>query len=311
MSEKLVDDAGVGQKAMTKVPRAGTWWVSDSYGLARSLQNDGPRFVQSTRLPSKRRPIEGAYEPLLSPYEELFLRFARLADNGGLDDELDTDRNAAVALGWAEDYGVLGLTPTKEAGAWWGDSRGGPGDTVEAFAFEAWTANRTLRLYEAARREGGVDVETIAGIAQETQPPRYHGLIASTPGLARDWALAQAATNVQSRISRYAYPQLYMRASGAPVEGYGFANLLGALWLQAMWLLVANDVQQCKYPGCNRVITYEQPEKPLHHKKGERKPYKTRRDKDFCNNTCVQRNRRMNQRLHRVAEHEGLRKGTR
>jgi hypothetical protein len=281
-------------KAMTKVLRAGTWWVSDGYGIARSSKNDGSRFVQSTRLSSKRRPIVGEYEPLLPPYEELFLKFARWPEDREMDEELDTDTNAAAALEWAEGYGVLGLTSAKEAGAWWGDPRGGPGDTVEAFAFEAWTANKTLRLYEAAKREGGVDVETIAAIAQESQPPRYHGLIASSPGVARDWALDQAATNVQSRVSRYAYPQLYMRSSGAPVEGYGFANLLGALWLQAMWLLVANDVQQCENPMCNRVITYKQPEKPSDHKKGKRKPYKTRNDKKHCNNTCVQRKRRMN-----------------
>src|SRR5215207_6022949 len=289
MHENLIDPV---DRAVTQKLRAGKWWVSGSYGLVRSLLNDGPRFVQSTLLPSKRRSIEGEYEPLLPPYEELFLRFARLADNGGLDDELDTDKNAAVALERAEGYGVLGLTPAKEAGAWWGDPRGGPGDTVEAFAFEAWTANRTLRLYEAARREDGVNVETITSIAQETQLPRYRRLITSSPRMARDWALDQAAANVQSRVSRYAYPQLYRRTSGTSVEGYGFANLLGALWLQAMWLLVADDVRWCRYPMCNRVIAYEQPEKPSEHKKRERKKPKTYRNKWYCNGTCRQRERR-------------------
>ena len=96
-----------------------------------------------------------------------------------------------------------------------------------------------------------------------------------------------------------AHPQLYIRSSGAPVESYGFATLAGALWLKAMWLLVADDVQRCEYPMCNRVIAYEQPEKPSDHDKGERKPYKTRKDKTHCNNTCVQRKLRMNQRLMR------------
>jgi hypothetical protein len=44
---------------------------------------------------------------------ELFLEFARLADDGGLDAELGADKNADVALSWAETYGVLGLTPTQ------------------------------------------------------------------------------------------------------------------------------------------------------------------------------------------------------
>jgi len=43
----------------------------------------------------------------------LFLEFARLADNEGLDAELGTDNNAEVAYTWAETYGVLGLTPTQ------------------------------------------------------------------------------------------------------------------------------------------------------------------------------------------------------
>jgi hypothetical protein len=41
------------------------------------------------------------------------LKFARLADNGGLDAELGTDNNAEVAYAWAETFGVLGLTPTQ------------------------------------------------------------------------------------------------------------------------------------------------------------------------------------------------------
>jgi hypothetical protein len=121
----------------------------------------------------------------------LFLSFARLADDGGLNDELNTDRNAQVALDWAHSFGVLGLTFDKRTGQ--GDPRGGSTDTVSAFAFEACTANKTLRLYEAATRGSGVDVETIAAIA----PRKYRGIVAATPAAAREWALDQAANSVQ------------------------------------------------------------------------------------------------------------------
>jgi hypothetical protein len=250
-------------------------------------------------LPSKRHSAEGEYEPLLPPYEFLFLKFARLADDEGIEAEPDTDRNAAVAREWAEGFGALGLTVARDRGAWRGDPRGGPSDTVEGFAFEAWTANRTLRLYEAATRESGVDVDAIVAIARETQDPRICDLIASSTSTAREWAFSQATTNAQSRVSRHAYPQLYRDPSGALIEGYGFANLLGALWLQAMWLLVASDVQRCLYPECNRVIAYEQPEKPSGHKKGQRKRPKTRKDKRYCNGTCRQREKRRLDRLQR------------
>jgi hypothetical protein len=218
------------------------------------------------------------------PYQHLFLSFARLADDGGLDDELNTDRNAQVALDWAHSFGVLGLTFDKRTGQ--GDPRGGSADTVSAFAFEAWTANKTLRLYEAATRGSGVDVETIAAIA----PRKYRGIVAATPAAAREGALDQAANSVQFRVARHCYPQLYGRLSRTWVEGYGFANLLGAMWLQMFWLLVTDDVRRCR--ACNRMIAYEQPEKPLAQNRGERKRYKTRIDKRFCDGTCRQRYRR-------------------
>ena len=114
---------------------------------------------------------------------------------------------------------------------------------------------------------------------------------------AKDWAFGQAAANIQYRVARYAYPQLYQRKTDTFVEGYDFANLWGALWLRALWLLTSDDVRRCKYPKCNRILCYEEPEKPLKHKKGERKPHKTHKNKEFCDNTCVQANLRMKQRL--------------
>ncbi len=280
---------------MTEELRAGTWWYlgEDGYRLATATTaSDGTRFVWAPQSAWKRRQPEHEYRPLVS-HRGLFLKFARLADNSGLDHELDTDKNAAAALKWAQDFGVLGLTPAKSRGAWWGDPRGGSGDTVAAFALEAWAANSTLRLYEAAKRRGGVDVETIVSLA----PNRRRGLLTDFPDIAKQWALNKVDANIQYRVARYTYPQLYGRENETPVEGYDFSNLCGALWLQAFFLRIDDDVRLCEYPMCNRVIAYEQPEKPLGHKKGERKEYKTYKNKRFCNNTCVQANLRMKQRL--------------
>jgi hypothetical protein len=144
---------------------------------------------------------------------------------------------------------------------------------VAAFAFEAWAANRTLRLYEVATRPGGVDVEAIASLT----PAGRRGYITYSPGAARDRALYKAAVNIQNRVARYAYPQLYQRRTRTFVEGYDFANLLGALCLQALWLLTADDVRRCEYPACNKVLTYEQPKPlPSDAPNGARKKYKPR-----------------------------------
>jgi hypothetical protein len=105
---------------------------------------------------SKARREVWPYSPLVRE-PDLFLKFARLADDDGLDQgaagELDTDKNEAVALRWAHDYGVLGLTPVEENGLRGARTVGGAADTVEAFSREAWTANGCLRLYEAATAE--------------------------------------------------------------------------------------------------------------------------------------------------------------
>jgi hypothetical protein len=57
------------------------------------------------------------------------------------------------------------------------------------------------------------------------------------------------------------------------------------------FLLIADHARRCEW--CNEILYYEEPEKPSDQKKGERKPYKSRADKKFCNNNCVQNNRRM------------------
>ncbi len=263
-------------KAVTKELRAGTWWRCDGFKIAQG--SDGTRCIRAPWRAWKQRVPEDEYQPLVA-YRNLFLIFARLAEDKGLDGELDTDHNAAVALQWARDFGVLGFTPVTNRGAWWGDPRGGVGDSVAAFAAEAWIANKTLRLYEAATRPGelgGVHVETILSLA----PHLYRGL---HPDEARNWALDQAATNIQYRVARYAYPQLYQRRDHTFVEGYDFANLCGALWLRALWLLVADDVRRCEYPQCNRIIVYREPEPPpLNAPKGTRGKYRTRKDAEHC-----------------------------
>jgi hypothetical protein len=288
-----------------------------------------------------------AYRPLVDT-PELFLEFARLADNGGLDEELGTDKNAAAALGWAETYGVLGLTPrpriepgiVKAKDTTFGildpedfldgskhrtaegtiesilqieapfaafshrvggigysrarNPRGGEKDTVQRFAYEAWVANVALRLYEAAAADEEPDTETIRRIwklmpsfAAGSKPP-------NTEKAVKSWALRWVANTAQSRIGGNVYPLLYQTKEGFD-EGYGFESLLGAMWLQMMWLLTAgNNVRKCEGPGCDKVITFGRPELPKEDpgtKKNARGAYKTRVDKRFCSHNCLVKKR--------------------
>jgi hypothetical protein len=110
----------------------------------------------------------------------------------------------------------------------------------------------------------------------------------TTPLGRRDAALAWAAHTVRDVVANECHPELY-QGGHRYYQGWGFRSLLGAMYLQMMWLMTATgEVRKCKGPGCNKVITFEYPEPSLEGlgQKGYRKPYKTRADKEFCSSNC-------------------------
>jgi len=186
---------------------------------------------------------------------DLFLEFARLADDGGLDnadtvEELDTDKNADAALDWAWEHGTLGLTPGDEVDGFRGArTTGGKEDTVSSFAEEAWRANACLRLYEAATAEE-LDTDLIASYMY----PRQKTFFTHTPARTRAWALNIVATETQKKVAGNAYPALYGEI-GRFEAGWSFTSLLGAMWLQMFWLLTAEEEsRRCRY--CDKIIAY-------------------------------------------------------
>jgi hypothetical protein len=220
------------------------------------------------------------YRPLVD-YPDLFLKFARLADEDKLDNAatpegLDTDKNAATAKEWAKTYGVLGLATTESRGVRGPSTLGGKQETVAAFAREAWRANGALRLYEAATAKK-LDVDLISPYMH----PRRRTLLTRTPARAWAWALEAVASETQEKIAEHAFPALYGEV-GRFVPGWAFENLLGAMWLQMFWLLTATEApRKCKQ--CDKIIAYEQPEQPHGKKKRGRKKEK------FCNKGCSDR----------------------
>jgi hypothetical protein len=245
------------------------------------------RAIERTRL----RKEGWMYYPLVKK-PDLFLKFARLADGGGLDKSatvagLDTDKNTGVALDWAGKYGVLGLTRGDEKEWFRGAStRGGKADTVASFASEAWRANDCLRLYEAATAE-----ELGKDFIASYMHPRNRGFFTQTPARTREWALNLVATETQQKVAGNAYPALYGEV-GKFISGYSFSNLLGAMWLQMFWLLTASEEpRRCRNWECDKIIAYKLANQPMQGlRKNDRSGgYATRKDRKFCDDKCRNR----------------------
>jgi hypothetical protein len=233
--------------------------------------------------------------PLSRASADLFITFARWPEEEGMDKELDTKRNAAAALRWAQAFGVLGLNPASmtvsmlgldfdltiiadmvnsrrvtadylgqpalvEAGRGRRNSaRGGqPEETVANFAFEAWEAHIAWRLYESVRQEA-VDTDSIIEFmstidhfeADMTAGPSLswveRDIYSQDPELTRRWALTVVGDAVNRKIENYCYPIIRGDAPGSYERGWAFKSLLGAMWLQMMFLM--REDRRCWWCG--------------------------------------------------------------
>jgi hypothetical protein len=288
------------------------WVLYGDYGLERSA--GGELYVAARTGPHGMvRLGDLIYSCPLVDSLDLFLRFARLKleipgpiswsesltgyplvfdeyHYGGL----ETEKNAETALEWARDNGALGLTPGSpprrggEPFRSGGNPRGGEVDTVWRFVVESYIASRTLRLYEAATDADGVDVDAIRDLAGLTP------LGGETPEFARGQALEVVARTVERMVTDRCHPILRRKEDGI-AQGWGFRDLLGAMWLQMMWLVSADSGRRCQRPGCNRVVAIVRPDwqnltytKTYREGKQWHVPHKygTRKDKIYCSDSC-------------------------
>jgi hypothetical protein len=287
-------------KAPDNNPHEGVWEYWERYDLKGEK---GSRYIYAPRRWFENgewgKNVNKAYQPLVGR-SGLFFKFARLADDGGLSpasspEALDTDKNAQSAYDWADQMGVLGLTSREWQGWFYFDTRGGKEDTVVRFAEEAWAANAVLRLYEAAtREEGGPDIETMLEIMKHGGvSPRSQKFNTHTPEMAREWALLTAAQWTQERVARYCHPALYRRpGQNHFIQGSGFSNLLGALWLEMFWVLLSDKTRRCRDPECNHIVPFEPtPAREWSNREQDVRAtgYATRADKVYCGRTCANR----------------------
>ena len=205
------------------------------------------------------------YRPLRE-YPALFAEFARL----------DLRDDGQAALSWARKYGVLGLEygPSRRPiTAILLPERGWPSepsasrerDSVEAFVREARIAADVLALYKAAKKPNA---------QSERKWPAEHGppeKIRNREVIERmdvyeiyrperkavgsrfwtEWGLDVCAAITQTYVSEYCRPMMYRRGDGEFERGWGFDNLLGAMWLQMYWMLTAADDElRCLNPRC-------------------------------------------------------------
>jgi hypothetical protein len=288
-------------KAPDKRPRADAWIVYEHYEIVRW---EGKRCIHAPKVlylggafhknPPKKFGEGEEWYTLKQGMSGggLFQDFARLVEDEDLDippksQDFDTDKNAEIALEWAREWGVLGLTREEDG---WYATRGGKADTVAAFAFQAWVANSILRLYEEAM--GDIDTTTIAKLlAEGGYSPRMAQYGTRSREVAKDYAIHACEEVTLARVRDYCFPALF-RESGrySYTQGFGSTNLLGAIWMGMFWTLWDPQTRTCRNPECNRIIPYTPtPERHGTKKNDRREGYATRKDKVYCGGRCEKR----------------------
>ena len=255
------------------ISRQSEWPVYEQYEIIHD--EAGKRYIWAPEASNDTvNRVKERLRPLSRVSADLFLRFAHWVEDPGMDKELDTARNAAAAKLWAEDFGVLGLNPPAMAilsltnstsvtseylGMPWlpdkprgyrNEARGGrPQESVENFTFEAWEAYIVLRIYESVRSQEVVDAPSVIRFMSpddqvdlpipERLPWIERDFYSQDPELTRMWALGIVDDAVNRKLESYCYP-IIRGAPSSYEQVWGFKSLLGALWLQMMFLMLAD-----------------------------------------------------------------------
>jgi hypothetical protein len=313
MSYKHEDARHGYEQAVDAHPADYAWSEWHIYPEYRVGEHEGRRYIYAPMADSVRQ-LRGRtrYRPLSRPTAALFLEFARWPETEGMDREpLGIESNEAAALEWAEIHGVLGLSSPQPftvfdeaSGAiehslgvhaihprHRNEGNGGLEETVEAFAREAWVANMALRLFEAATNLEGPDMDTIVGYMPDEQDgfgehlPSVRQLHGASPRHACSWALQVVEEIVEDRMRGHVWPLPVRDYNGHPhgyaghKQGWAFDSLLGAMWLQMMWLM-RGQPRRCEWCGKLLDVDSEQDEELQIGGAGIRR--KPRNDRRFC-----------------------------
>ena len=302
--------ANIYQKTVPENLRVGEWAFYKKYKI---IEVEGHKFVHAPLTPEQLRERQ-VYNPLSRRSADLFLRFAEWADKYEMDHDAaaaESKNNQEAALCWARTYGVLGVNrpeftvlgtsavaiedylgrpgPDGSAGSGWeNDACGGPpSESVARFVAEALEARMIRRLYEFATarpepdHKGIVDLmssrpEELVAERKPTSTRDFHG---NTPIRAQRWALSVVEETVQRKLQKHSH--LTLRSSkGSYQEGRAFHSLLGAMWMQMLYLM-CGSARVCELPGCNRILSLDVSEQSTRQRTKSPKR-KTPRHKRFC-----------------------------
>jgi hypothetical protein len=292
--------------------RLGVWRVYERYDI---IEVEGRRYVYAPDSGSVTNKVKERFRPLSRRTAGLFLDFARWPEWESMDKALDTERNAEAAKLWAGYNGVLGLNLAGDyildpivskrvtadflgvrlggemvRGRRNSDRGGGPNESVDNFAFEAWEARTVLRLYEAVINPNGMNLDTMRSFMSPYEQGELsfpgaswneRDIYGRDPEQARRWAWHVIEGAVQRKVENECYPTL-QGAPGSYRQGWGFKSLLGAMWLQMMWLML-DKPRQCLW--CGKIIDVDEfeQEDDIYWQLGDERR-RTRSDKKFCDN---------------------------
>lgn len=214
--------------------------------------------------------VKKLYPPLRRP--DLLLRLREIGKKGCT---VETMR------AWARDFGLLGVSDDE-----------GRVESLTEFTIAASRVARVLGLWEAA---------TYNDASRARELLEGYGILGDRFEDLKKSALIQVGDDVADYLRNRTYPRSYLefnRETGEFVgveQGWGFRNLLGAVYLQMMWLMKSGG-RRCKREGCPKTIDFEVPEyagpaevprtNPKTGQPYERGPYRTRSDKEFCSPAC-------------------------
>jgi hypothetical protein len=160
--------------------------------------------------------------------------------------------------------------------------RGGYRESLSIFKEEAEMANWVLRLYEAATAEDGPDVQVIKNLLGPDERPT------GTPEQFKEWALDEVARVVQKKLIGECFPRLDRRSDLSFVQSCsGFGSLVGAIYLQMVWIMTATEkVRRCAGPGCHRIVYFD-PSELLDDSRQKEGAVRGRyKSKKYCSDNC-------------------------
>jgi hypothetical protein len=292
------------------------WPVYNHYEATEGGQE--PQYLWATEAGAD--DLRKAYEPLQDT-PHLFLEFARLGeskDRGGALEEwissygllgLHRNRRRRFREGLPEVESSAYRKPrdveSEVIPAVEYSSRGGHGETLDSVWREVSRASSALTCYEAAlsKEEDRLEAALTKDSPDSLEDLRSYckALMELETGGSRVDVLVHLATHqvfwaIQEVLEHFTYPCMSVDIepdlAGGPeslhtpdhfYRSWHPRNLLGALYLQAYWLVTsASELSRCRH--CSRVITYTAAFPGAGSKAGR----KQRSDKEFCNSRCRQ-----------------------